>query len=227
MAVAGKTSEAVLVVGGNSWAQDLSDYANGVDVPGTLNTERLTVLESDGVETVALSSSLQIAIGTMYYGAGPKVVAAHQADVADSYVALLVPNVGCYFGAAIWDSLPFDNPTGGVVSHAATFRAGDAWSWGEGVAVAKPFVLNATTSSVNIGSVPANAKLLLIDHKLNGVLEELAELLHLLVGGVQRAAKAGHEVNGRPEGRHPISYEEVNDLPQRWQQDHKTLKGYP
>ena len=41
MAVAGKTSEAVLVVGGNSWAQDLSDYANGVDVPGTLNTERL------------------------------------------------------------------------------------------------------------------------------------------------------------------------------------------
>lgn len=162
MAVAGKTSEAVLVVGGNSWAQDLSDYANGVDVPGTLNTERLTVLESDGVETVALSSSLQIAIGTMYYGAGPKVVAAHQADTADSYVALLVPNVGCYFGAAIWDSLPFDNPTGGVVSHAATFRAGDAWSWGEGVAVAKPFVLNATTSSVNIGSVPANAKLLLI-----------------------------------------------------------------
>ena len=52
------------------------------------------MLESDGVETVALSSSLQIAIGTLYYGDWPQGGCwASSGHVATNYVAAI--RAGC------------------------------------------------------------------------------------------------------------------------------------
>lgn len=149
-----KTSAAKMMIGGNAWFQDLTDFVAGFNVNGAVNIQRLTVLESEGVESLALSVQHSINIPTMFYGAATGVLNAHQADEI-KFVVAFDENAGdelCYFGQCGYSGLPVQGPTDNVISHTLDIIQTEKWAYSTKLTAVVPFTLDDTTISVDFGA---------------------------------------------------------------------------
>ena len=132
MAGGRKTSQASLAVGHTSWIQDLSDFANGFEVAGSVNIERSTVLESQGVEADAINGSHNVSIGSLYYGDATAVLQSHQADETKRMAIWTTDGVS-YFGPAAYPGLPLSAPSDSLLVHSLDLIQSDEWYACEGI----------------------------------------------------------------------------------------------
>ena len=162
MPPAAKTALARLMVGGATWLADCSPDTPAFDVAGSLNLERDTNLGSEAVGATGTGISVDINVPSMFYGAVTEALQAHQDDAASAYVGAFAPGIGSYFGPVIWANDAIDGPTSGIVVSNFAFLGSGAMSAMYGPVAAVPFTLSATSASVALGMVPADANLLVI-----------------------------------------------------------------
>lgn len=147
-----KTSAAKMFVGGNGWLQDLTDFVAGFNVNGSVNIQRITVLESEGVEALALSVQHVINVPTMFYGAATASLELHQPDEVNYVAAFDDADGVSYFGQAGWAGLPIQGPTDNVIAHAVDIIQTEKWAYAEGDVAAIPFTFDENTTSADFGS---------------------------------------------------------------------------
>ena len=164
---AGKTSDALLYVGGSAWLANLSEVANSVDVSGTLNTDDITVIGSTGVEVIATSVAHMINVPVMYHGVEAEALRSRQGDTTEAIVALFVPNQGCYFGPAIWPDVSFSSEVSSVVQRNVSFQQSENWYRRSGTISATEFTIKASASSTTIGDIEPNSRICIIVDKFD------------------------------------------------------------
>ena len=128
MVKANLTRNTRVIAGGNSWAVDLSSSINSFTVSNSASIDSLTVLKSNAVQKVINSSTISVSLGTLYYGDESKLLASHQGDTADSYVAL-IDDVSKRFYAGIYQvtGVPMSAPTDAIITQTAELIQNGSW----------------------------------------------------------------------------------------------------
>ena len=115
-----QTSGRKIFVGNENYLADLSEYANSIDAVGDTRIEKLTVVGSDGVESVPLTLQYTFRIPVMYYGDEPKKLRARVKEV--NYATLIYPDTLTHLSmAVVFPGLSVSAPTDSVLSHNLEF----------------------------------------------------------------------------------------------------------
>ena len=114
------TAKCRFYIGNETWLGDLTSYANSVDSVGSTNIEKLTVLESAGVESLVNNEQINFNIPTLYYGDISEDLADHRQE-KNTAIIIMEDTEDFYLMPVIFPGLPISNPTNSVIQHNISF----------------------------------------------------------------------------------------------------------
>ena len=157
MVKASLTRQAHLVVGGGDWVANLTADANSLSVASTATIDKLTALQSSGVESVPINSTLRVSCPGLYYDEDAFLaLESHRSDEDDPFLAVIDEVVdGVYVGTVRINDVPISASTTTVVQGNVEFPQSGLFYARRATGAATDFTFNAGTASVNLGATVA------------------------------------------------------------------------
>lgn len=165
MVKAALTRQAHLVIGGGDWVANLTADANSLSVASTATIDKLTALQSSGVESVPINSTLRVSVPVLYYDqAAFQALEDHRSDDTDPFLAIIDELVdGLYVGTVRINDVPISASTTTVVQGNVEFPQSGLFYARRATGAATEFAFNSGTASVNLGAtVPQTSRVFLV-----------------------------------------------------------------
>ena len=165
MVKAALTRNARVLVGGPAWLVDLSEAIGDFSVSNTSAIDSITTLQSNVVRKLIESSTLSVALGTLYYGPESRMLKAHLDDEATKYCAVISDDeLGFYCGPFIHAGQPQAAPTNAVITETPDLMQSEGeWAGMAGPPSVTAFTVTRTAGEKAItGTIPADADAYLV-----------------------------------------------------------------
>lgn len=130
MANAYQTAGRKFYVGNSTYLVDLSSFANSLEMAGDARIEKLTVVGSEGVESVPLTLTYNFRVPVMYYGDEPRNLEDHIQD-EENIGTIIYPDTKSHMTMpVVFPGLGITAPTDNVLTSNVEFNQNNVLSLG-------------------------------------------------------------------------------------------------